>query len=294
MQLLKITVRDDWEAIGQQKLLENTRVWRWMLIAGVLAVIISVLAVLTPALQPYRAYLQLVLAPFLPLILTFNVQAHYLGDTGRTARRTWVAKLGSFLLLSAIAIVLAQSEALTTQFPFPWWFLVLMGAFTWGVFTSIYRGRKATLQRIGFVFDRWPADALLGASIGAIVGFHVLITFGIVRAPDWRELAWVLGYLLGLRILSEEVLLRGLGLHVLMSGMGLSLSQAMMRLALLAALFYAAFVVGNPNPLAAVVYLVYGVVYSLVLVLLRFKRRSLVSSFAANLVFSLFLVPLVL
>lgn len=294
MQLFEITVREDWEAVGQQRLRENTRVWRWMLVAVVISVIISVLAALAPALQPYRAYVQLVLVPFLPLILAFNVQAYYSGDTLRTAYRAWAVKLGGLLLLSVVAIALAQSQASTTSFPFPFWFLLALAVFTWGVVAWLYRRRTATLQRIGFVFDRWPADLVLGACIGAVFGFHVLITFGIVRAPDWGELAWVLCYLLGLRVLSEEVLLRGLGLHVLMNGMGLSLSQAIMRLASLSALVYASLLAGSLTPLASLLYLAYGVALSPALVVLRYRRRSLVPSFAANLVFSLFVAPLIL
>lgn len=296
MQLLDITVREDWEAIGKQTVLENTRVWRWALTAVVLAAALSVLAVFVPALQPYRYYLQLVVAPLVPLILAFGVQRHFATDEPQTLRRVWIALLGGLALLVGAAVTLDQVSMfpVTANTPLPLWFVGALGIYCWGVVAWVYRRRPTFMRRIGFVFANWPGNFSLGAAIGAIFGFHVLITFGFIPMSTWIDFIWTLVYLAGLRSLSEEVLFRGLGLHVLVEGMGLSLGAAMLRLALLAALVYAAPAIGSPNPVAGVCYLVYGVVMSPVLVLLRFRRRSLVPSFAGNLVFGLFILPLVL
>lgn len=296
MQLLDITVRKDWEAIGAQSILENTRVWRWMLVAVVLAAGISVVAVLLPVLLPYRAYLQLVAAPMVPLIMAYAALARYSSNGRGSYRLVWLTYLVAFTLLVAASITTTRffPPAQPSDTPLPLWFIGGLAVLNWWVVVWAYRRQPTRMRSVGFITAKWPVNVVAGGMIGAAFGLHLLFSIGVTTLPSWGEYVWVVVYLTGLRILSEEILFRGIGMYVLMQGMGLSLGQTLWRLALLSALVYAVPALVSASPLAALWYLGYGIVLSAVLAILRYKRGSLVPSFACNLMFGLFVLPVVI
>ncbi|MDW8318372.1 MAG: hypothetical protein RMN53_11095 [Anaerolineae bacterium] len=289
MHLLDITVRQDWEAIARQRFGESMAIWRWSL--GVVGTLVGVvlLVSLVPWLVPWKGYLLFLAIPTAPLLLAFGVLFRLVPQARGLLMR--VGAVQSVLVTGMVLLSVNQGWA--GQVPLPLWLVAGVGALNWATVALFYRRLPVEMESVGFRPRRWLLDGLTGGVVGLGFGLHLLFASGVTRVAPWQHYGWSLVYLLGIRALSEELLVHGLGVRVLVDGMGLGLGQTALRLMLLSGMFNALLVIGSPAPLLAILHLLYSVLLSPIVTLMRFRRLSLAPALAANVAFNGLVLPLI-
>lgn len=288
MYLLDIAVRKDWEAVARQRFAESLAIWRWSVgvVGGSIGVVL--LVALAPGLAPLRSYFQFLLVPLAPLGVAFAVLYHYTPQA-----RALLIRVGVGLSLTIVGLtVLSARLGWTEDTPLPWWMTIGIAALNWGTIALFCRRFPDLMHTAGFTSRGWLLHALTGGVVGLGFGLHLLFAAGVTRTAPPTHYLWSLVYLAGLRSLSEELLVRGLGVRVLMDGMGLSLGQTVLRLMLLSGMINALLVIGSPIPVLALLHLVYSLLLSPIFTVMRVRRQSLAPALAGNVAFNLSVLSL--
>lgn len=288
MYLLDIAVRKDWEAVARQRFAESLAIWRWSVgvVGGSIGLVLVV--ALAPELAPFRTYFRFLLVPLAPLGLALGVLFHYTPQA-----RGLLIRVGVGLSLATAGLTLLSARlGWTGDTPLPWWTTVGIAALNWGTIALVCRRFPALMHTAGFTSQGWLLHAFTGGVIGLGFGLHLLFAAGVTRVAPPTHYLWSLVYLAGLRSLSEELLVRGIGVRVLMDGMGLTLEQTVLRLMLLSGMINALLVIGSPAPVLALLHLIYSLPLSAIFTLMRVRRQSLVPALVGNVAFNLLLLPL--
>jgi len=155
-------------------------------------------------------------------------------------------------------------------------------------------------RRLGLLEPWWGRQMVIGASLGAALGLHMISTIvslpgvALVRLPGLANLAWLVGVSAGLFAMGQEISLRGL-LHTLLGPRpGTGQIPAWGVIILLNLLLYAA--PGSAVELTPVliVCLAYEALFAFMAGVLRLRSGSIIAGAAANAAFCVFLLTVFL
>lgn len=298
--LVDVTVRQDWQAIAQEIAGQRQRLWR----AAVAALVaVTILAFATAGLWPgwpWRGALEAVL--FTAIFWLFPL--YYVFRSVGLSLAAVILRLLAAALLLPIGVAIVYTTIPDNGDPSFWpgaLTVLLVPTITWSLVFAIRRRYPIPLRLLGMTFERWPINVAIGAVAGLVLSLHLLLisSWLLVRElqglPEPALLLWAFSFRLGLSALGEELFLRGLGYSVIQGSQGRSLLGTLVQIALLNLLiFLVPLLNSQPSPFASVLLLAYGAAFAVTATLLRYTQRSLLPSLACNVVFSLFLIVLLL
>jgi len=155
-------------------------------------------------------------------------------------------------------------------------------------------------RKLGLLEPWWGRQMVIGASLGAALGLHMISTIvslpgaTAVRLPGLTNLAWLVAVSAGLFAMGQELSLRGL-LHTLLGPRpGIRQIPAWGVIILLNLLLYAA--PGSAVELTPVliVCLAYEALFAFLAIVLRLRSGSIIAGVAANAAFCVFLLTVFL
>lgn len=298
MHLLDTVVRRDWHQITEQLVAEHARVWRLIQGAVLLAVLAVVVAIALAMPQPYRAYVQWLV----PYCLFMLVVVWFIARPaeGRPSSFRALVLYGGFLALIAAALAawpVGQNQVVIddrSRWPVPLWAVAVLAVGNWLVIWWAHRRRPGALQALSLSSQQPMLDLIIGGGVGAAFGFHFMIALGFREAGSWSVGLWSAIYLVGVRSLGEELLFRGLGYHVLFERLNQSLIPTVVRLVVWSTLPLAALLFGDQDITPELWIVVYSAVLSVTVTYLRYRRQSTLPCLAANVVFGMFAITVVL
>jgi hypothetical protein len=298
--LVDVTVRQDWQAIALEITGQRRRLWR---VAEVALLSVTILVVTAAKLWPGWPWLGALEALLFTAVFWLLPLTYIFRSVGLSLAAIILRLLAaSLLLLTGAAIVYATIPDNGAPSFWPGALPVLLvPIITWSLLFTIRERYPIPVRLLGMTFEHWPINVAIGAAAGLVLGLHLLLISGWLLAlepqslPDPALLLWALAFRLGLSALGEELFLRGLGYSVIQGGQGTSLLATLVRIALLNLLIYLLPLLNSqPSPVASALLLAYGAAFAVTATLLRYIQRSLLPSLACNVVFSLFLIVLLL
>lgn len=293
MQLLDYVVHEDWRQRTQEIVQENVRLWRGLQSLVVLSTLaLMVVSFLRPS-QPWRDILHTACCSC--LFLGFSLWTALRSEKHSIA----YAGLATVLLVGAAVVgrLLYGGPRRDPHVVQDLWTLggSLSMLSSWGLLVWAYRRCREGVERLGVTTERWAGNALLGGTIGAALGAHLMVAGQFAglengNRPCWAVIAWQVSFWIGLKGLGEELLLRGLGFRLLRVGLGRSFWAAAVPLTIFNLLPY--LVISSPiaNRPAGIWVLPYVALMALVNVALREWRRSLIPCLACNVSFRVVLL----
>ena len=309
--LSEIFVRADWREITQRIVRQDTRHWAAMRFAVIgVAVLAQLLTLVLPSWS-IALGVGLFCALFwgFPLYWIWRPPARSSARSGARQSAT-VAHARTVCAASAIAVGVAIVVALASAPGYASasvygarldrsiaWPLALAIPFVgWCVAVILGRTFPHPMRALGLTGDAWPANLVIGAAVGAALGFHLLIVVndfpdfaGVSRSAS--ALAWFISFQLGLRVLGEELFFRGLGFRLLrrVGASDRGLTAWLVLLNLFAYLWLAG---QGRDPMVGLL-VAYGGVMAFVCTRLRLSRESLLPGLACQAVFVLFVAVVI-
>jgi len=297
--LSEIFVRADWREITQRIVRQDTRHWAAMRFA---VIGVAVLAQLLTLVLPSRS---IALGVGLFCALFWGFPLYWLGRPSARARPSaTVAHARAVCVASAIAIGVAIVGALViapatiggTVRSAAWPIGLAIPFVGWCVAVILLRTFPHPMRAFGLTGDAWPANLVIGAAVGAALGFHLLIVVndfpdfaGVSRSAS--ALAWFISFQLGLRVLGEELFFRGLGFRLLRR-VGAS-DRGLTAWLVLLNLFAYLWLVGQGRDPMAGLLVAYGGLMAFVCTRLRLRRESLLPGLACQAVFVIFVAVVI-
>ena len=299
--LSEIAVRADWREITQRIVRQDTRHWAVMRFAVIgVAVLAQLLTLVLPSWS-----IALGVGLFCALFWGFPLYWVWRPPARSGARQNApVAHARTVCAASAIAVGVAIVAALViapatiggTVRSAAWPIGLAIPFVGWCVAVILGRTFPHPMRALGLTGDAWPANLVIGAAVGAALGFHLLIVVndfpdfaGVSRSAS--ALAWFISFQLGLRVLGEELFFRGLGVHLLRR-IGAS-DRALTAWLVLLNLFAYLWLAGQSRDPLAGLLVAYGGVMAFVCTRLRLSRGSLLPGLACQAVFVLFLAAVI-
>jgi len=309
--LSEIFVRADWREITQRIVRQDTRHWAAMRFAVIGVAVLAQL--LTLALPSWS----IALGVGLFCALFWGFPLYWLGrPSARACARpsATVAHARAVCVASAIAVgvaivgvlVIAPATIGGTVRSAAWPIGLAIPFVGWCVAVILLRTFPHPMRAFGLTGDAWPANLVIGAAVGAALGFHLLLVVndlpgggqmgsrllgsaGATRTVS--AVAWFISFQLGLRVLGEELFFRGLGFHLLrrVGASDRGLTAWLVLLNLLAYLWLAG---QGRDPMAGLL-VAYGGVMAFVCTRLRLSRESLLPGLACQAVFVLFVAVVI-
>lgn len=296
--LVGIRIHQDWQSITRELVSQRNRLWRVAEIA-IIAVTLVVLShtLFFPALPWHSALRTLLFAAVLWLFPLWGISRR----AGHSLAGTILRLLAALLLLAAAVAIayttLPRAEDRRWLDTLP---ILAVPALTWTWLTIMRQRYPISLRMLGLTAESWPINIVIGVAAGLLLGLHLLLTTTYlpltrpqpVLSPEL--LLWLFCLRVGVSALGEELFFRGMGYQLLYDGTPRSLWITVTRVSLLSLpVFLAPLLDSQPETLApALLLLIYGAAFSALATLLRHHQRSLLPSLACNVVFSLFLMLL--
>ena len=326
--LSEIFVRADWREITQRIVRQDTRHWAAMRFAVIgVAVLAQLLTLVLPSWS-------IALGVGLFCALFWGFPLYWLGRPSARACASvhplslnlslnlrpsarpsaTVAHARAVCVASAIAVGVAIVGALViapatiggTVRSAAWPIGLAIPFVGWCVAVILLRTFPHPMRAFGLTGDAWPANLVIGAAVGAALGFHLLLVVndlpgggqlgsrllgsaGATRTVS--AVAWFISFQLGLRVLGEELFFRGLGFHLLrrVGASDRGLTAWLVLLNLFAYLWLAG---QGRDPMAGLL-VAYGGVMAFVCTRLRLSRESLLPGLACQAVFVLFVAVVI-
>ena len=299
--LSEISIRADWREITQRIVRQDTRDWAAMRFAVIgVAVLAQLLTLVLPSWG-------MALGVGLFCVLFWGFPLRWLWRSSCAHARTVCA--GSALAVGVAivaALVIAPMYIGGIVRPAAWPVGLVIPFVGWCVAAVLVRTFPRSMRALGFTGDAWHANLVIGAAVGAALGFHLLIVVndspdlvGVSRSAS--ALAWFISFQLGLRVLGEELFFRGLGFRLL-SRVGAS-DRVLTAWLVLLNLFVYLWLVGQSSsllaglpisgPLLSGLLVVYGGLMAFACTRLRLSRGSLLPGLACQAVFMLFVAAVI-
>lgn len=296
--LVDIKVRQDWQEVTQRLLFQRNRLWRIAELAIIAATLVLLFHTLFLPAVPWHDVLRTILFSsilwLLPLWLVYS-------RVGYSLAATVLRVLAVFLLIAGVvAIAYATLPGVGVQSWLDTLPILAVPVITWTWLIIMRRRYPVPLRMMGLTAQSWPINIVIGVAAGLLLGLHLLLATTYLPAtrpqPAWSPelLLWVLCFRVGISATGEELFFRGMGYQLLYDGTPRSLWSTIARVSLLSLpVFLAPLWDGQPEALAPVLLLlIYSVAFSALATLLRHHQHSLVPGLACNVVFSLFLMLL--
>ncbi|RMF36215.1 MAG: hypothetical protein D6759_03870 [Chloroflexi bacterium] len=294
MSALVYTVRDDWVEQTERLRQARRRITGMILLVAVLA--IAGVGIVDRIGWPIA--ITSIVAEAFSLCLYLAAAIWYgLHHRPRQARRwtlfTYATGLGvmigsDLLTKSGLQELLVQSSRASSP-RLLWGGMMLL---FWGIVVLAVKRKPDAMRRVGLDFRHWRTQGPVGATVGLLIGSHLLavITLSGLGSPSWKPwpyFFWQACYEIGPQSLPEELFLRGVVFNELYFSRGLGFWTS----ACLTAGLEAATVLVKQNFSADPLVIVGAAFYSLTAAfaasaLFRWSR-SILPGYASNVVFSL-------
>ena len=298
--LLDTAVREDWLRVSEQARTRRVRLWILLQSTVVVAALsLLLLRSFTSGWQGLGLPPELLLVPLfwiLPLAAVAAERPRSLEVLLALAAK--VLLILGMVILAYLCYPLRQLDSgslMDLRVPAP--LMLVLPLVMWSVLAWTAHRSPVQARQLGLTSREWPANLLLGLAAGAALGFHFLLTAssvpGLLRTqtPSPALLVWSVGYLLGLRVLGEELLFRGLGYHLVMAGYLGKAVPRLLRLILISSVIY--WIPSTAaGPLGQLWLAAYGLVLATIATWLRHCQQTLLPGVVATSVFQLFLVTL--
>jgi hypothetical protein len=299
MQLLRTTVRGNWQDIAHNQTSENASLWRTIQVVTILSVLAVLLLSLAAIPWPWQDFLRSA-ASFsvfciLPLWHVYRQQNH--------AKRLILLTSVLFLAIAAIGSftrpVPMQMAAEGARSPWPVGLSVLALATSWLILAWSYRAFPSRMRQLGITPAGWILNLILGVAVGGILGFHLLLSAdflpgsNFLQIPAWPVAIWTICYYGGFQSMAEELLFRGLSLPILSEGLHHPIWKAAVHITFLNLLIYLGWVPYDRYTGVWFWLMAYRTVLYLANAFLRQRQKSILAGLTASVVFHLFVAAIV-
>ncbi len=299
MPLGGVTVRADWQIIEKREQSERAA-RRAALQLAVIAyglIALALVALRSPAglLQLIQVALFAAAFLFMPLYTTVR---------GREGDRRTLAVCALGLVL---AVVLAFLTSPLTDLPLPGpgglispWFSLLIPAGMVGLLRWATRRHPGLSHELGLTRRAAVYHSAIGASLGIVLGFNLWIVASALPGgprptlPPAGTLAWLLATGTALTALGEELTLRGALFRMFAAESHGLRPSVFLRIITLGAPLYIAPILLSLQAGAIPMGLLYGTLFGILAIVLRYGFRSITASLAANVMFGVFMALVIL
>jgi hypothetical protein len=300
MQLLRTTVRRNWQDIAYDQTSEKASLWRTIQVVAILSVLAVLLLSLADIPWPWQDLLRSI-ASFsvfciLPLWHVYRQQNH--------ARRLILLTSVLFLAIAAIGSltrpVPMQMAAAGARSPWPVGLSVLVLATSWLILAWSYRAFPSRMRQLGITPVGWILNLILGAAVGGILGFHLLLSADFLpgskslQMPAWPVAIWIICYYAGFQSMAEELLFRGLSLPILSEGLRHPFWKAAVYITFLNLLIYLVWIQYSWYAGIWFWLVAYRTILYLANAFLRQRQKSVLAGLTASVVFHLFVAAIVI
>jgi membrane protease YdiL (CAAX protease family) len=292
MQLLNLTVRQDWQELDWHKTTQYRKLWRLVQITILLASIVSVFLAFLPLAWPVGIVLRISFT--FSLFVAFSVWTVY--HERSNSLRVPIFIYTIFVCAAIIAGFTSGGPAVFQPgeyfSPWPVGFILFVPVIGWLALSWSWAQFPTQYKRLGLHLDKWLINLFTGLATGGSLGFHFLLSTYLLSGfsnPDIQNgsmLLWTLCFRIGLGALGEELLLRGVCFPFLYERTSHNLWKTAVQITLLNFLIYLAPVMLTSGVFWAAWMSVYLIVFSFIVTFLRHRQGSLISCIACNVTFN--------
>lgn len=297
MEFLELDVRSDWQRMRWQRTLQRIRRWRFVKTLVLLTSFAQVVFILWGERDgPTWSMAQLFLGP---IILGYIVSWYVL----RTREKPFPSLLvaGMILVIESLFVYLLQPTLINGLIDGQGQSVVsivilLLPVINVVLLMNLPLQERRLLKNLGFHFEEWVTNLLIGLAIGGTLGFHLLLTmspsvdFRVFSSALLLRALWSFAFRLGLYGLAEELLFRGMVYILYIEESGEKFYRSVLSTMLLNATIHLGFVAKHaPSFGVGVGWLGYQMILALINLFLFQQRRSLLPCLMVNVVFNLFI-----